>query len=406
MHGHGHGHGYRRKARGAAHQGTQRGTTEMQTTRQRGGAATRTAKAAGWALSTTLAAALLAGCDSGTPPQTAASAGEQAAADPSAEPSDGPSPRTESTPGNAPDVKPTGVVFAAIQDATSWIVAAVDPTTGTTTYENTFTPADDDVRLDTSYRQMAGEGPLVERALFDGDLHRAVATKRMTDGTEHVGWIDREGTFTDITAANPSPAGFTSTTSDDTPLFGPDGAFYFARREPDGSGWKTDPAIWRLAGPGPTGAGAATTVHEANYCVNPPADIEPLCAGCSPFHTPGTPGTGAYRATDFIGTGAYLSTDARNSMVYRSPVLPKDRTDLLDWGTDGKALIPQTNRTVWAPVSDPQGRQVAFLSKAPNQGPTVAPELYVVDAQGGTPHLVPVGGGTLGGKNPTLLDWR
>ncbi|MGR6997399.1 hypothetical protein ACU686_03635 [Yinghuangia aomiensis] len=93
----------------------------------------------------------------------------------------------------------------------------MDPTTGTTTYENTFTPTDDDVRLDTSYRQMAGEGPLVERALFDGDLHRAVATKRMTDGTEHVGWIDREGTFTDITAANPAPTGFTSTTSDDTP---------------------------------------------------------------------------------------------------------------------------------------------------------------------------------------------
>lgn len=379
----------------------------MHTTRQRSGAASTAAKATGWALTMTLAAALLAGCDSGASSQTADSATRPvAAAGPSSEPSDGPALSAESTPGNAPDAKPTGVVFAAIQDATSWIVAAVDPTTGTTVYENTFTPTDDDVRLDASYQQMAGEGPLVERALFDGNLHRAVATKRMTDGTEHVGWIDREGTFTDITAANPAPTGFTSTTSDDTPLFGPDGAFYFARREPDGSGWKTAPAIWRLAGPGPAGAGAATTVNEANYYVNPPSDIEPLCAGCSPFHTPGTPGTGAYRATDFIGTSAYLSTDARNSMVYRSPVLPKDRTDLLDWGTDGKALIPQTNRTVWAPVADPRGRQVAFLSKAPDQGPTVAPELYIVDAQGGTPHLVPAGEGTLLGKNPTLLDWR
>ena len=121
-----------------------------------------------------------------------------------------------------------------------------------------------------------------------------------------------------------------------------------------------------------------------------------------------TGGGGAFRATDFIGTSSYLSTDDNGSMVYLSPLQAESDTSLMDWGTDGRRLIPQTNRTVWSPVASPDGTQVAFLSKPADAGdPTIPPQLYVVPAQGGTPQEVAVGpdSDALGGGNPTLLAW-
>ncbi|HSA50801.1 MAG TPA: hypothetical protein VLH10_11930 [Yinghuangia sp.] len=344
--------------------------------------------------------ALPAGCDQSPSPSSGSAA--QSSAQQTEETATAPAPE-ESSPATA-DGQASGIVFAALQGS-SWIVAAIAPATGATTYEATFSPTDDDVRLDASFRQMTGGGPLAERALFSPDLRRAVALRMMADGSEHVGWIDRDGTFTDVTAANTTENGFASTFRDDTPSFGPDGAFYFARREPDGSGWKTDPTIWRLTGSEPGGAVSVEKLDDVNYYVDATSDVEPLCAGCSPFRTTGDPNLGAYRVTDFLDGDEYLSTDTDHAMVYRSPVKPKQDTSLMDWGTDGTPLIPETNRTVWAPVADPQGGQVAFLSTAVDQGPTVPPELYIVDARGGTPRLVPTGPGPLGGANPTLLTW-
>lgn len=308
----------------------------------------------------------------------------------------------------APDAqggKPSGVIFAALQDSNR-IVVAVDPATGKADQLADFTPSDEDVRLDAEYATFTGDGPLAQRALFSADLQRSVAVKKLPDGTTDVGWIDRDGTFTDVTAATAKSGGFTSTTADDTPAFGPDGAFYFARREPDGGPYKTDPTIWRLSGTDPAAARPLATLKDVNYYVNPPSRAMPLCAGCVPFRTPAGQGQGAFRATDFVGTKSYLSTDTEGSMVYLSPLHAKADTSLMDWGTDGKQLIPETNRKVWSPVADPAGTQVAFLSKAADASdPTIAPELYTVAAQGGTPHAVAVDGNALGGASPTLLAW-
>ncbi|MYW05591.1 hypothetical protein [Streptomyces sp. SID3343] len=312
----------------------------------------------------------------------------------------------DSTP-SALDAKASGIVFEARQDAT-WLVVAVDPASGRATEIATFLPTEDNVRLDADFVQMAGGGPLAERALYSSDLTRAVATKTMADQTKHIGWIDRAGRFTDVTTGSTGPAGgFGSTTADDTPMFGPDGAFYFARREPDDSGYKTDPTIWRLEGTDPSRAVKTKEVDAPNFYVNPPSVVEALCAGCSPFFTSGSGGLGAYRATDFLGEQAYLSTDTNGSMIYRSPVLQRDSATLMDWGTDGQKLIPETNRKVWSPVGSPDHGRVAFLSKAQTDAPTTNPQLFVVDAQGGSPRQITItGDGDLGGKNPNLIGWK
>lgn len=314
-------------------------------------------------------------------------------------------PETSAATPAAQQGKPSGVIFAALQDD-DWIVVAVDPATGTASQVADFVPSDDDVRLDAEYVSLTDGGPLSQRELFSPDLERGVAVRRMPDNTTHVGWIDRAGAFTDVTEATASSGGFTSTTADDTPVFGPDGAFYFARREPDGSGYKTNPTIWRLTGSDPAAARALTKLKDINFYLDTPAQPKALCAGCVPFRTPAGQTRGAFRATGFVGTTSYLSTDPHGSMVYLSPLQKESATSLMDWGTDGKALIPQTNRTVWAPVADPQGTQVAFLSKAADAtDPTIAPQLFTVPAKGGAPHEVTVGGDALGGKNPTLLGW-
>lgn len=348
-------------------------------------------------------AALAAGCAQTAARGPIAAAHETATAgDPSA--ADSPSAAASPSPDTSSG-KPSGIIFAAIQDQ-DWIVVSVDPATGQATQLADFLPADDAVKLDPDYANFTGGGPLAQRALFSADLTRAVAVKTLSDGTRDVGWIDRDGAFTDVTAAAPKNTGFSSTTSDDTPAFGPDGAFYFARRVPDDSNYATNPSIWRIDGADPAAATQVATLDDVNYYVNAPSRIVSLCAGCVAFRSPAGQERGAFRATDFIGTQAYLSTDPEFSMVYRSPLQAESDTSLMDWGTDGKALIPQTNRKVWCPVASPDGSQVAFLSKGAGQDdPTIAPQLYVVSAQGGAPQLVTANAGDLSGKNPTLLGW-
>jgi hypothetical protein len=85
----------------------------------------------------------------------------------------------DSTP-SAVDAKAAGIVFGARQDAT-WLVVAVDPASGRATEIASFLPTDDDMRLDADFVQMAGGGPLAERALYSSDLTRAAATNRATE---------------------------------------------------------------------------------------------------------------------------------------------------------------------------------------------------------------------------------
>jgi hypothetical protein len=304
--------------------------------------------------------------------------------------------------------KPAGVIFAALQDQ-DWIVVSVDPATGRADQIADFLPNADDVKLDPDYANHTDGGPLAQRALFSADLTRAVALRTLSNGATDIGWVDRTGDFTDVTAATATSTGFTSTTSDDTPAFGPDGAFYFARRVPDGTSYATNPTIWRLDGADPASAHPVATLDQVNYYIDAPSRVMPLCADCVPFRSPAGQSRGAFRATDFIGTGSYLSTDDNGSMVYLSPLQAESDTTLMDWGTDGKQLIPQTNRTVWSPVASPDGTQVAFLSKSQSDAsdPRIPPQLFVVPAQGGVPRQVSVGPDTdsLGGKSPTLLAW-
>ncbi|WP_405015265.1 hypothetical protein [Kitasatospora sp. NBC_01539] len=297
-------------------------------------------------------------------------------------------------------------MYSSLQGG-SWRLAVVDPGTGTSTLLASFTPADDDVRLDAEYAAMNDNGPIAQRHLFSADLTRAVAKRTLPDGTGHVGWIDRSGAFTDVTAAEPAGADFASTTTDDSPAFGPDGAFYFAHRPSDGA-WKQPPAVWRLEGSDPAAAREAARVDEVNYTVDAPSRITGLCAGCAPFSRPAGQDKGAFRVTGFLGHDAYLSTDSGNHMVYRSPFKAEKDTDLMDWGTDGTKLIPETNRTVWSPIADPSATTVAFLSEADgsSSGTSGLPhELFTVPATGGTPHRVPVTGETLTGPSPALIDW-
>jgi hypothetical protein len=317
------------------------------------------------------------------------------------------SPGAGSSPSSgARGAKPAGVIFAAFQGA-DWLVESVDPVTGAVSEVADFLPAQDNVHLSSEYTTMTGGGPLIQRELFSADLTRAVAIKLLSDGTSHIGWIDRDGVFTDVTAATSSTGGFASTTSDDTPSFGPDGGFYFARRKPDGSiSTKTLPDIWRLAGTNPAQARQVQTLDQINYYIDAPSRIMSLCAGCSPFFSPAGQDRGAFRATGFIGSDSYLSTDADGTMIYRSPLKAESDTDLMDWGTGGKALIPQTNRKVWSPVASPDGTQVAFLSKGVDQvDPTIAPQLFIVPSQGGTPQAVTITSGDLHGTSPTLIGW-
>lgn len=70
---------------------------------------------------------------------------------------------------------------------------------------------------------------------FNSDLTKLVAKKELDNGEMHVGWIDLNGKFTDVSALVTEINDFSPLTIHETTGFGPDNYFYFADCSEDGA---------------------------------------------------------------------------------------------------------------------------------------------------------------------------
>ncbi|TQJ66843.1 hypothetical protein FBY31_0884 [Arthrobacter sp. SLBN-100] len=248
---------------------------------------------------------------------------------------------------------------------------------------------------------MNSGGAVIRRALFSPDFQLAVAVRKAADKTTHVGWVDTQGTFTDVSASvTDSGADFSSTVTHDTPMFGADGSFYFAARVPEGMSTKAPPTIMKTTIKDPTTVTEYKKLAGVNYFVNTDGMAVGVCAGCKTFLENGSPGLGSSSVQDWINNTEYVSVGISRTMIYRSEAKP---LELDNSGGPGTPLIPETNRKVSSPVVSPDGGNVAFLSS--NSGGTV--DLFIVPASGGSPKKVGISSelGPLVEKN-VLLAWR
>lgn len=278
-----------------------------------------------------------------------------------------------------------------------------DPISGTYHEFVTFSPRDSDVFLDPTITNFIGSSAIVLRSLFSPDYTLAVASKFASDGSFHVGWIDRDGDFTDVTALMPPRSDFSSTVKTDTPMFGVDGSFYFASRIESTSGSKNKPTVMKTTIENPSQIVVApnqvgVSGNDVNYWVQSHGTVIGLCPACTASLENVKVGEGGYRAQDWINDTDWVQLKYDRSMIYRDNIDQFSSRDPAH-SPYGTKLIPETNREVWSPVVSPDGTQIAFLSSS---GGTT--ELFVVSSTGGQPTRVPLS--TQGpSSSSNLLDW-
>ncbi|MFJ4264656.1 hypothetical protein ACIPYU_19625 [Paenarthrobacter nicotinovorans] len=285
-------------------------------------------------------------------------------------------------------------------------LTAIDPTTGTESQVAYFLPKEDAVAIDSQILLMNYDSVPVRRAMFSPDFSKVTAIKNMPDGTRHVGWIDTNGAFSDISASTGagSSQGFSSAKSQDTPMFGTDGSFYFASRDAGGS-TKTQPTIMKVDPKAKDKATATKVIPDSegvNYFVNPDGSING--GTTSVLYQNGRQGVGVYNVQDWITDVEYveISPGGESTNIYRENAATRDK-DMLPYGISGRPLLPKTNRQVFSPIVSPDKSRIAFLSKAPNSS-TI--DLFTVDSAGQTePKQITLKANSLSTKT-RFLAWK
>ncbi|KQR53632.1 hypothetical protein ASF88_01860 [Leifsonia sp. Leaf336] len=239
--------------------------------------------------------------------------------------------------------------------------------------------------------------------MFSHDFTRVAAT--ITDPTTNLinaGWIDSSGQFTNVTGSLYQQGQFADVPGYRDPIFGPGDAFYVSQYT--GSSGDTGLAKLYTAAPGSTQPTLVNT-PAADYTpywfwVSPNGTITPQSPGGYHYEENVTPGIGSVRAESWVDAGTWLGVDSNGLQVWAdSTVLPRDQINVMDWGSDGRAVTPQVNGfTVRSPVISPDKQTVAFLAKTAD-----GTHLYTVPIMGGQPQMV----NTTGVDDTTVLAaWR
>ena len=188
---------------------------------------------------------------------------------------------------------------------------------------------------------------------FDENYERMSLTIELEDGSSHVGWIDENGVFTDVTEQITTPGGdFSGLTEQYLGKFGPDNCYYFH----DDDGWHRVP-LDNLT------QGAVEDVQK-ELGLWPDGSI-----GCSRSFYPDSSLSSEFllkQAKDYK-VQQWVSWIDQEQLVYTKMIeeYPTKYTILLaSAGSDSRTEIVPDIKDRWNynPVVSPDGSQVAFLS--------------------------------------------
>lgn len=279
---------------------------------------------------------------------------------------------------------------------------SIDPETGAVTHLRTFSSED----THSCSAALNGVGGTRRRALMDfsADLSKMTAKLTLEDGSEHVGWIDEKGNFTDVSQmVTPDAGDFGALTKHSNPCFGPDNYFYFRDlTNATTSGWSTKGAqIKRVPLDNLTISAVETIVEDdqsPTYAIYflPDGSVDPESGYWEYYDEvmtyPARCGGMSNHLTDWIseneGIGAHVIDQAPVTyMIYKYTL--NGIKDADKWYSERIPLVPSvTGRSNWNPILSPDKSQVAFLSKL-TTGTDTSPYLYIVPVDGGDPVKVP-----------------
>lgn len=230
-----------------------------------------------------------------------------------------------------------------------------------------------------------GSNTSVTRNYFNSDFTKMIATLTMEDGAIHVGWIDENGQFTDVSARVSHSGEFSGLTNHQKPCFYNDYLYFMdftddnvqIKRVPIDSlseasvNILVDDVSWKGVGiyPYPDGS----VVDNAN-AMQEFSDASMNYVANSNFFN------------DWISTTECVGTD--DDIIYKYVLGDKDSYEYFDWYDERIALVPEVkNRKNWNAVVSPDGDRVAFLSKMTG-GTDTSTSLFIVSINGGEPTKV------------------
>lgn len=225
----------------------------------------------------------------------------------------------------------------------------------------------------------------VSRRYFNSDFTKMIATLTMEDGAIHVGWIDENGQFTDVSAKISHSSEFGGIISHQKPCFFDDYLYFMdftnddvqIKRVPVGSLSESsvevlvDDVDWKGVGiyPYPDG-----TVVDSSSAMQEFSDASMTYVANSNFFN------------DWISASEFVGAD--DGMIYKYILSPKDTYGYINWYDKKIALVPEIKgRTNWGAVVSPDGKKVAFLSKL-TSGTDTSTSLFTVSIDGGEPTKV------------------
>lgn len=242
---------------------------------------------------------------------------------------------------------------------------------------------------------------------FSEDFSKMTASVMMEDGSEHIGWCDENGAFTDVSAQITQQNDFSGLVKHTHPCFF-GGYIYFRdlsnrnaqikrvlinNLTPSAVEVMVDNTSFNglLVYPFPDGRAVDDNTSIQEYY-----DISMQYAANTNFFS------------DWIDVSHCLGSD--DGMVYLYDL--EKTTSSYEWYNTRTPLVPNiTGRINWSAVASPDGNRVAFLSKLTN-GNDTSTSLFVVPINGGDPVKINTDYG-LSGDNAIygartefgLLDW-
>lgn len=283
----------------------------------------------------------------------------------------------------------------------------INPDTGAIDHVRTF--SSEDTHSCSSVIYCIGGDTSCTRQSFNEDFTKMTATVTMQDGAVHIGWIDGNGSFTDVSKQITTESDFSGLTKHECPrFFG--GYLYFRdltnenvqikrvplnSLEPKKVETLLDDTTWNgiIVYPLPDGSVLdSSTANRVYY------DESMKYPANNNFFT------------DWISENVCVG--ANKGMIYKYHLLDNSSTSLLSWYSDDEALVPDIKgRTNWSAVVSPDGKKVAFLSRL-TSGTDTAASLYIVSSDGGEPTKIETQYAfpseySVNAKNSVgLLDWE
>ncbi len=225
------------------------------------------------------------------------------------------------------------------------------------------------------------------RMHFNSDFTQMTAMATLEDGSVHVGWIEENGKFTDVSALVTADAGdFGGLTNHSYPCFGPGGYFYFRDET------SSNVQVKRAPLDNLTVSAVETLIENEHYKA---AILSPLPDGTVEDDITNSkwyyydeemtyPARGDCFA-DWISPSECVGIEG--NVIYKYSLSETTRS-FFTWNNEKTALIPDIKgRNNWSIIVSPDASRIAFLS-ALTEGTDTAPYLYTVPISGGDPTKV------------------